>query len=138
MISFKEYLTEVFSKLYKWKTLRDGTNDLYIAIATTDNDKELEIGINKEKGGLAIDFSVDDSMHVTGEGDQFRIFATVIDFLAYVLKKEPNINNISFTSSKSSSSRTRLYKSMLKKYLPKWKIQVDSVGSHDEIIAFKK
>ena len=71
-------------------------------------------GVNKWE----VSFAVDDEFSVTGEGDEIKVFSTVLDIISDVIQtKEPE--ELNFTAEKtldSSSSRIRLYNRLIKRF----------------------
>jgi hypothetical protein len=65
------------------------------------------------------------SSGITGTGDQHTVFATIVEVLRTLIKVYP-IENISFTA--KEPSRQKLYKTMVRKLLPDWKVteKIDS------------
>ena len=109
-------LHEAFSNPYPWAwKVKDDTN--WIAIAREAN---LRIVIDKYRKTWELVFMINGKTRATGAGDQFRIFATVLEVTKDFIEKE-NPEEIMFTADKpeGNESRTKLYTRMVKKYLSK-------------------
>ena len=108
-------LEEAFDQPYPWKWGDRSSQRMWTAsfadvvvIFSVDGAGEWEISFNR-----------DGSQAVTGEGDQFKIFATVIDIAKdFINLKRPKV--IQFTAHKeeteTTSSRTKLYSAMVKRF----------------------
>lgn len=108
-------LEEAFDQPYPWKWGDRSSQRMWTAsfadvvvIFSVDGAGEWEISFNR-----------DGSQAVTGEGDQFKIFATVIDIAKdFISLKRPKV--IQFTAHKeeieTTSSRTKLYSAMVKRF----------------------
>ena len=116
---FKKYntqITETFDQPYPWTWTSSGKNrGLWIA---QFNDVEVLIDL-KTAGLWDMSFDRNGSMTATGQGDQFKIFATVIDIAKdFVLQMQPE--RFSFYSHKdpdeTTSSRPKLYSALIKRF----------------------
>ena len=108
-------LEEAFDQPYPWKWGDRSSQRMWTAsfadvvvIFSVDGAGEWEISFNR-----------DGSQAVTGEGDQFKIFATVIDIAKdFISLKRPKV--IQFTAHKeeteTTSSRTKLYSAMVNRF----------------------
>ena len=108
-------LEEAFDQPYPWRwgdrsSMRMWTASFadVVVIFSVDGAGEWEISFNR-----------DGSQAVTGEGDQFKIFATVIDIAKdFISLKRPKV--IQFTAHKeeteTTSSRTKLYSAMVNRF----------------------
>jgi len=54
----------------------------------------------------------------TGTGNEFIVFATVLDIINYIIKQNKSVKEITFSADKDEMSRVSLYKKMVKKLLP--------------------
>ena len=123
MITFKQYITELFDKPYKWKKTYGHklSRDSLIAPGhqmdkagriewsfTTDDGREAVIdmnfrGVRGPKGKYiksVVEFEVGDDMQMTGEGDAPKIMSTVLDAIKDGIKQmQPEI--ITFTADKT-------------------------------------
>lgn len=150
MKSFNQFILEAFDKPYPYNLNKTGDEDYradvklpdgstlrieFSGLENTEDPGELswEIifsRIAKGKGG-------DGTISLTGQGDQMRIFATVIAATKEFIKKE-NPKYIDFSASKdydpfekdnpkAMQSRERLYTRFVKKYFAKdYKIYANS------------
>jgi hypothetical protein len=69
------------------------------------------------------------SLEVTGSGDEFKVFATVIKITKEFMEKY-DIDTLSFTADKSEGNRAKLYHRMVERLVHgKWKKSVDHKAS---------
>src|ERR1700735_2407362 len=132
MISFKEFLTEVFDNPYpSKKTNQDSTGSRYhLHSFETPNDR-YDVGIQhlKHKAGHAelLFSSVKGDIHKSGaeKNNAHRIFSTVHHIVKNHMAEHPDIHSLSFSGAKdydyktkggTESSRTRLYRHIAKKF----------------------
>mgnify|MGYP001440080123 CR=1 FL=1 len=134
----KESITEAFDNPYpyNWDDVYNG-DDSFLAKAEMDMG-ELMVMFTLGKPGVSwtIDFAVDGSMDKTGDGDQFRIFATVVavikDWMANKVDLS-KVTQIDFSSDKGSAaedSRSKLYKRFGQQLASKlgWNLEVTDRG----------
>ena len=145
MKSFKQYITEVFDKPYKWSggnvakgsitPENDGVPEDYTfrtsdggSIEVTANhfwiDLDRQLGgmkIKKTGHTIAIEFSKDGSYGMSGEGDAMRIMATVLDIIEAIIKKhEPAMLYFSGDKDdKEKGGRVGAYKAIIKRFAGK-------------------
>jgi len=132
-VPVKQNVAEAFNQPYpfKWEVY----GEAYDALVKLDDGSNLEININPEydeEGNEEwhVDFWRSSSIGVTGEGDAFRIFATVMAAMQDFIKREKP-RRIVFTASKevepgqNSESRTDLYQRMVDRYARAWGFKVD-------------
>jgi GNAT superfamily N-acetyltransferase len=139
----KESITEAFDNPYPytWDSTQDRYaefgNDSFLAKAEMDMG-ELMVMFTLGKPGVSwtIDFAVDGSMDKTGDGDQFRIFATVVavikDWMANKVDLD-KVTQIDFSSDKDGAaedSRSKLYKRFGQQLASKlgWNLEVTDRG----------
>lgn len=125
MINFSDFrlITESLGAIYNWKWTTKTKEDWTAEFSTSSGDKvEVIFQILDPRGLWEVAFSRNERTDVTNEGDAFRIMATVLDIVRiFAVKKKPEI--LTFSSANvekggSSSGRTRLYKTIVKKYAP--------------------
>jgi hypothetical protein len=109
-------LNEVFDQPYPWTWTASGKNRGFWTAEFGDVDVLIEL---KREGSWDMTFDRNGSMSVTGEGDQFKIFATVIDIAKdFVRQMQPE--RFSFYAHKdpdeTTSSRPKLYSAMIKRF----------------------
>lgn len=109
-------LNEVFDQPYPWTWTTSGKNrGLWIA-----EFNDVEVVINLLNAGLwEMSFDRNGSQAVTGEGDQFKIFSTVIDIAKdFVRQMQPERFNFSAYKDpdETTSSRPKLYSALIKKF----------------------
>lgn len=144
MKRFSAYITEVLNSPYsiRW-TVKD--DDEWQGIAKTSDNDAIEIYISKvyNTDRWVIDFIVNGSMQVTGGGDQFRIFATIIKAIEqwwkWLSKSGQPVEYINFSSSKNGSKkpndggRGKLYKRFAKQFANKIKFDLKISDKKDHI-----
>jgi ribosomal protein S18 acetylase RimI-like enzyme len=115
-------LNELFDQPYtwNWKIVPDGRQAQ--AVFTTHDDKPVHVGFAAHNDEVEVDFTKNFAFGATDEGDQFRIFATVMQIISdYVSKDDPKV--IAFSAEKNpntnSNSRSNLYKRMVAKFAQK-------------------
>ena len=126
---------------YTWDSTQDRYaefgNDSFLAKAEMDMG-ELLVMFTLGKPGVSwtIDFAVDGAMDKTGDGDQFRIFATVVavikDWIANKVDLS-KVTQIDFSSDKDGAaedSRSKLYKRFGQQLASKlgWNLEVTDRG----------
>ena len=119
---FIELFTEAFDNPYKFKKSIDFSHFTQYEFATDDDVVYLVTLTRPDTSQgdympyTSLSFETEHGiMHLTGEGDAFRIFATV---LAIIKKEKKNIKShgsFRFASDSFEGSRVRLYKIMAKK-----------------------
>lgn len=139
MISFREYISEAFDKPYPYTRLKKNPfGDL------TADIKEVNVRVwftpyNDEKTKWTLEFERKGRIDVTGEGDAFRIFATVLKITKDFIKKyDPE--EITFSSVKVdeygntvNSGRDKLYKRLVKRFASSAGFKYDIQNLGDEI-----
>ena len=131
-------LTEAFDKPYdyKWDTQEE---DHWVAKADTPAGLGLIMFEWEDRNkSWTIDFAINGRMGKSGEGDEFRIFATVIAVIKDWLTKVDlsNASEVSFSADKGEevgNSRSKLYKrfgQMMAKQLG-WELEVKELGLND-------
>lgn len=124
------HLTEIFDKSYKYKQAGkrssgpEGNKYQVLSYFFVTNDLgtvEVSIegfGVGSKKEYWAIEFDKDGSLEKSNQGDQYRIFATVIEIIkSFVAEYEPK--SFSFMADKdadNSSSREKLYDAMVARF----------------------
>lgn len=118
MITFKQYITEVFNKplKYKWeiKNSSEWGGDF-----TTDKGTEVMLDMDHSLGrGESYDywevqFEANDSFALTGRGESIAVFSTVFAMMKEWIKKEkPKM----ITFNAKEQNRQRLYTTFIKKF----------------------
>lgn len=137
MLSYSEYITEAFDKPYKY-TLKKTSKEMYEAKVKLPDGSLLEIEMSGIDWGdnfisWTVSFARNDSMGVTGGGDQMRIFATVIDAVEKFVKKE-SPEEVRFTAEKTKGakgdqkgSREKLYGRLIKRFAGKMGYESEEV-----------
>ena len=138
MKSFKQYIEEAFNKPYSFQLKKKGDN--YITTVELPDKTSLEVSFQSrqhieepDQRQWEIIFSRitsgRSSIELTGEGDQMRIFATVIAAIKEFIKKE-NPKYMDFSAAKDDpklaakdktvlQSREKLYARFVKRYFAK-------------------
>ena len=123
-------ITELFNSAYNWNWQ---TNDTDFALATFDTDDSNTVLVqfkSKSPGSpnFEVGFQKGDSVTRSGEGDEFKIFATVIDTIQEFMLSRPTVESISFVAKREGKaldgphirdSRAELYKRMVTKFANK-------------------
>jgi len=144
MITFKQYITELFEKPYPW-TLRDkhsrdtvpniGTQDVRYYFKTDDGETMVVRFANNQRKGkyrTHIDFFNDNSndrFSLTGKGGAMKIMSTILDIIKDSIKKV-DYDEIRFSAAKKGQSadnpdeyantgRVKLYRTMVKRFAGK-------------------
>jgi hypothetical protein len=134
--SFLQYTTEAFDKPYKWKVYRDG--EFWQYQFKTDDGRDGMVSIDSiGMKNIIVNFDIGGHIGITGRGDSFRIFATVLDIIGDIIKNH-SPKMIVFSASKeswdreegeyvSSPSRSKLYKKLVQRFASKagYKSKVD-------------
>lgn len=144
MKTFSQF-SEAFNAPYKIDMVSFNDRD-YKGKAKLKDGSELVVYADRERVGVAngdekyswdITFKRSGSVDVTGEGDQMKVFATVIDAVQQFIKKQ-DPEEFSFTADKASygaeiadpkkmQSREKLYGRLVKKYFSKgYKVHQDT------------
>jgi hypothetical protein len=158
----EEYLNELFDKPYKFKKVNIALKDRNVATLRADSPQgEIDIDLRNfarsGKNNFELDFSVGNRFSITGKGDQFRIFATVIQGLKMIIDKEKDeIKTVTFSADKeydddtfdaafdgrpaskstTNLSRSRLYNTMVKKFASKMGFSVDIDDSSESFTVY--
>ena len=136
-------VNEAFDQPYrlKWEAGDYGDVDAY---AKLDDGTYLSIMFNKgynqdKEEAWNVEFFRNNSQEVTGEGDQQRVFATVLSAIQKFIKKyKPN--KVIFSASKEvddgqkSQSRARLYDSLVQRYARAWGFRAFRADAGNKVI----
>jgi hypothetical protein len=135
--AFNESLNNPYP--YEWDSRYDGS-DSWLANASMDVGELMVMFTVGEPGeSWTIDFAVDGSMDKTGDGDQFRIFATVVTVIKDWAANKVDLSKVTqidFSSDKgqgdSEDSRAKLYKRFGKQLASKlgWNLEVTDRGQY--------
>lgn len=145
MKSFSDYIAESFDNPYK-NSLKKVSPEEYVSKVKLPDGSELEIIFkgyiydDDEPMEWSIVFTRDGSYAVTGEGDQMRVFATVLDATKKFIKKAKPIK-MNFTASKlKGNSRANLYKRLVNRFANEMGYKVDNIISdkRDDIFYLEK
>jgi hypothetical protein len=138
-------LTEAFDKPYELLRWEKGDFGDVDAIARLDDGTFLSIMFNKgfskdsKEEAWSVEFYRNNSQEVTGEGDQQRVFATVLSAIQTFIKKYTP-NRITFTASKeveqgqNAQSRARLYDSLVQRYARAWGFRAFRADTGNKVI----
>ena len=128
-----EFVTEAFDQPYPM-TWEHG-DDSHDALAKLSNGTNLSIMFNKDYGDYGdeewtVEFWRNNSQEVTGEGDQQRVFATVLSAIQQFIDTE-HPARIRFSANKDvdpgqkSQTRSNLYTKLVQRYANSWGYSVD-------------
>ena len=123
LISFKEYLLEVFDTPYPF-TLKKRSRWDYVATVNLPDNTILHIEFFFQAGDeWSISFSRGGSRGKTDQGDQMKILATVLAAIKEFLQKENNPEKLTFVAEKDKgskrgalTSREKLYSKLIKRF----------------------
>lgn len=129
-MAWEPKLNEAFDQPYSltWEESPDGSS--YDALATLADGTSLSIMFNLEYNGTGdeewhVEFWRNHSLNVTGEGDAYRIFATVLTAIQKFIQVQKPWRLI-FSASKdvepgqNAQSRSNLYDSLVARYARAW------------------
>ena len=115
----KSGVTEAFDQPYdiRWSKGDHGDYDAY---AELDDGTGLEIAfLDQQHNSWMVDFFRDNSTEITGEGDAYRVFATVLTAIReFIVKQKPD--KLNFSAEKQDDprgSRASLYDRMIQRYI---------------------
>jgi len=115
----KSGVTEAFDQPYdiRWSKGDHGDYDAY---AELDDGTGLEIAfLDQQHNSWMVDFFRDNSTEITGEGDAYRVFATVLTAMReFIVKQQPA--KLNFSAEKNddpTGSRASLYDRMIQRYI---------------------
>lgn len=124
-------LLEVLSRPYPWKWAEE-EQDLLVAYSKLDDGSRLRISVeNDQKFGWIVSFHRNGEIDITGGGDQFRIFSTVLDVLSEFVRMV-NPDKLYFTASKgeygTELSRDRLYRRLCQTLASRYGYSLETDG----------
>lgn len=119
MIEFRQFITEVFDKVYPYHNIVNYPKMVYYGFET-ENNRPGKVLFDKVDSNIwELNFTIQNSASITGGGDAFKIFSTVIKILEEFLNKyDPEIlvfSALKVLVGNSAESRIDLYRAMLKK-----------------------
>lgn len=132
-----EIITEAFSQPYAldWEESEYGDIDAYTKLP---DGTQLSIMFNKDNDtdSWMVEFYRGNSQEVTGEGDAYKIFATVLEAIKeFISKKDPEFIRFSATKDvepgQNAQSRSKLYTTMVKRYANSlgYSVEISDQGS---------
>ena len=115
----KQGVTEAFDQPYNIRWSKGDHGD-YDAYAELDDGTGLEIAfLDQQHNSWMVDFFRDNSTEITGEGDAYRVFATVLTAIReFIVKQKPD--KLNFSAEKQDDprgSRASLYDRMIQRYI---------------------
>jgi hypothetical protein len=144
MLNFKSYVTEVFDKTYPYEVEHDYDGDIVYNFKTSDGKRgRIKCVFNEdEPDNWQIYFDINNRMDITGEGDAFVIFSTVISAIKHFIK-EADPESIKFAAMKGEinpNSRSDLYTRMVSKMATGlgYTFRKEVVGKETNFIITKK
>ena len=119
-------IVEAFDQPYPMTWEKSDADDSMDALVRLPDGTNLSIMFNQEYGDegeevIQVEFYRNNSQEVTGEGDQQRVFATVLAAIRQFVEME-DPESIRFSAAKDvepgqkSSSRSNLYSSLVRRY----------------------
>lgn len=131
-------LFELSNKPLPYTVLDNNQRDFRALFNVEKLEYIVDIEVMKNGEGIVrayIDFSTYGSTIITGSGNQFLVFSTVLKILKDYLSLKPLITELIFYGAASEPSRITLYTKILKnidKYLPGWKFkEIKDRASYD-------
>ena len=126
------FYKETFNRPYRYKVRDYG--DSFQAEFRTDDGREgvVDIVINDSaRGFLTSDatFNIEGSMTPTGDGDAFRIFATVAAIMQEFSRERQDVEEMYFSitaSGKGGVALENIYIKMLDRYFKNWHVERDA------------
>ena len=133
-------LLESFTAPYDWMVGANNANGVEGSFITDDG-REIHIMASKYNGNrnvAELEFSDRENYMLTGGGDAFRIFATMVSFAKSLLSNPMyKIKSLTFTA--VEPSRRKLYARMLKKLAKPYLVaKIDARGSKKKRFAVSK
>ena len=125
MITFNQYITELFERPYPVSEIRRigfGMTTIEIRYhAVVDGGKNLVIDITKINQGWEINFMLDDSLELTHAGKPYRILATVVEAVKQFLKWHTETfeelpKRFDMVSKTSEGKRDAVYSAMMRRF----------------------
>lgn len=115
MIPFRTFITEIFGQTYKWMWVQQTSLSHYADFYTDDGSKVL-LALLRSDDYWEVEFARAGSEEVTGQGDAFKIYATVLDILKTWLKTHKG-EKIRFIGNKDGKrgGHAKLYRAMASK-----------------------
>jgi hypothetical protein len=115
----KSGVTEAFDQPYNIRWSKGDHGD-YDAYAELDDDSSLEIAfLDQQHNSWMVDFFRDNSTEITGDGDAYRVLATVLTAIReFIVKQQPA--KLNFSAEKNddpTGSRASLYDRMIQRYI---------------------
>ncbi len=116
-------LRELFNKVLPWKWDKKNTDNNMVAYFQMDDGSEYNIEFNGSQysASWSIDFGRSANSKeapkvvITGTGDQYAVFATVIDIIReFIVQVDPE--TITFNADNREPSRVKLYDKMIKMF----------------------
>lgn len=119
---------DIMSSTRVWQALAQLSTDSELMVTATK--------INNHSDTWNIEFSVDDNFGITGAGNEIEIFSMIINILREFLKEKNPLEVIMISA---DSNRTSLYKRMIRRLLPDWKLiiielSVEIISAHKKEI----
>jgi len=115
----KQGVTEAFDQPYNIRWSKGDHGD-YDAYAELDDGTGLEIAfLDQQHNSWMVDFFRDNSTEITGDGDAYRVLATVLTAMReFIVKQQPA--KLNFSAEKNddpTGSRASLYDRMIQRYI---------------------
>lgn len=120
-------LNELFNQPYKWTWTIEGQNEAWAEFDTADDGVIRVFFEPKSKNSPNWDTGFKKGLGIrrTGEGDEFRIFATVIAIIQEFMTKRPDVQSLGFIAKREGAaadnpnirdSRAELYKRLIQRF----------------------
>ena len=133
-------LTEILNQPYKWSIETHNEDNFSAKFIVVDGDKVTFQAYRHETGEWEISFVKEDDKKykfgITGEGDAFKMFATVSEIFHKFMKfYEPS--SFSFDAKEDEESRVKLYKKFSKMISLKYGYSFKINKSHDKYTTYE-
>jgi predicted chitinase len=138
-----EIITEAFNTPYAFTW--EKSDGAYDALAKLDDGTNLSININEEYDGEGrpywhVEFWRNNSLEITGEGDAYRIFATVLSAIQEFINME-RPKRVTFSADKEpGESRAELYDRLVQRYAAGmgFSVEIENNGLHQYYILSRR
>ena len=123
-------LDEILDKVYPWSYTEKIQGHHYAAKFKTDGGSTVHvvtiIDVSGDTTIANVVFMRDHSQSLTGQGDAFKIFSTVVDIVRDTVKQtRPDV--IVYAADKGEQSRVDLYDKMTRKYKPPGYMKIEKM-----------
>jgi len=145
-----EIIVEVFDRPYNWQWTQQEVNSFRAHFASAGGNVVVYFeSLSHNSRNFEVGFKKDNNIKRTGEGNEFAIFATVINIISSFFKLNLTAESITFVAKREGAaaedpkikdSRSSLYKKMIQKFADKngFEFAWSDIGRMTEFIIRKK